>query len=185
MWCGQPQCAFGRPRPHSTPTPTPTPTPLPRQVAKSGRGSTLPGARSSSPRPCCSRSLARRSLCTRTCRRSSTARARALTAPPGVAADTGRAATTASRLRRRNLPRSDPPPTPKAHDQERHDPYAQNVRKKPSTSCRPGERFRDPLGMTQNTSVFSEFPSSGKTKTFKPFKPRARARSAGSGRASS
>ena len=43
---------------------------------------------------------------------------------------------------------------PRRHDQERHDPYAQNYRKKPSPSCRPGELFRDPLGMTQNAYVF-------------------------------
>ena len=58
------------------PTPTPTPAPLPRQVALGGRGSTPPSARSSSPCPCCSRLLARRSLWTRTCRRRSSARAR-------------------------------------------------------------------------------------------------------------
>ena len=35
----------------------------------------------------------------------------------------------------------------------------------------PRRGFRDPLRMTQSAHVCSEFRSSGKTKTFKPFKP--------------
>ena len=35
----------------------------------------------------------------------------------------------------------------------------------------PRRGFRDPLRMTQNAHVCSEFRSSGETKTFKPFKP--------------
>ena len=81
----RPREARARP---ALPTPTPTPAPLPRQVALGGRGSTPPSARSSSPCPCCSRLLARRSLWTRTCRRSSSARARGSAAPSGVAAGT-------------------------------------------------------------------------------------------------